>query len=258
MLQIVSLLPNESLDLRCMDKIFSTYPTARSRPKMVLRPPVMSAFVEKASPGFVPSDAVRLSREEAAEKQWNFIKNWKSSWDVWPFTYGVGSLSLATAVSSLMISNHYRKKLKLRHYGRISMFIPTAFIPSVLIVILHSKFVTEEILLQNECPVCIQMRAVVMQTVGGIIYPAAISPFAAFGYSTVYGTYRVPLFKRENLGEIYDLWRKLSRPLQSRLLFMWAAHVGLAAAITNAEAKSLFRIYKKARLERDTEKEFMM
>lgn len=49
----------------------------------------------------------------------------------WALKYGNPILSSAVVLSSTITLNYYRGKLKLKNYGRFTLFLPVVFCPSI-------------------------------------------------------------------------------------------------------------------------------
>ncbi|XP_073992914.1 uncharacterized protein [Rhodnius prolixus] len=201
----------------------------------------MAVLVQK---GKVPEGAVRLTEEEALELQWKLIYNWKPTSDVWPFRYGLASLALGTTISAAAIVARFRRKLKLRNIAKMAMYLPNAVIPAATLPILHTKLISEPILLQTECPVCIQIRSIVLQNVLGLVYPLILAPTCGFMIATSQATIRLPILSYGNLGTLFGIFRGIVQPFTNRLLGMSLFHTVLALSITEAEARSFFKIQR--------------
>ncbi|KAK9505874.1 hypothetical protein O3M35_009846 [Rhynocoris fuscipes] len=201
----------------------------------------MSVLIQK---GKAPEGAVRISREEAIKLQWKLVLDWKPASDVWPFRYGVASLAIGSAISGIMIASHFRRKLKLKDIGRIAMYLPNVVIPSLALPILHQKLVSEPILIQADCPVCIQLRSIVLQNAIGLVYPLILTPLSGYLLASTFATTRLPLLSYTNLGSLINVYRGIIEPFTTRLMALSIFHTVLAIAITESEAKSLFKIQK--------------
>uniref|UniRef100_A0A069DXF8 Putative conserved plasma membrane protein n=1 Tax=Panstrongylus megistus TaxID=65343 RepID=A0A069DXF8_9HEMI len=201
----------------------------------------MSVFVQKGKP---PEGSVRLTEEEAANLQWKLIYNWKPTSDVWPFRYGMASLAVGATLSAILIVGHFRRKLKLRNIGYFAMYMPNVVMPTLALPLLHQKLVTEPILLQTECPVCIQLRSIVLQNGLGLIYPLILSPTCGFLLATSQATIRLPILSLGNLGSLFSIYRGILQPFTNRLLGLSLFHTVLAVSVTEAEARSFFKLQR--------------
>lgn len=69
----------------------------------------------------------------------------------WALKHGNPILSSAVVISSAVILNFYRTKLKLRNYGRFTLFLPVVLVPSIFNQIYQSS-------------VCIPTQLITLQT----------------------------------------------------------------------------------------------
>lgn len=51
--------------------------------------------------------------------------------------FGPTALGAINGLSGIIINNHYRKKLKLAHYGFLASVIPISIMPAVLTPLFH-------------------------------------------------------------------------------------------------------------------------
>ncbi|XP_054267927.1 uncharacterized protein LOC128990357 [Macrosteles quadrilineatus] len=203
---------------------------------------MINVFINKAKRTDIPKDAVILTKGEALRMQWDIISNWKSKTDTWPFTIGLGVLASVNAATSLNVVLYFRNKLKLQNYGRISMAMPTVVIPSVLTAVSHQYLVTNEILLGESCPLCVQTRAAALQVAIGAVIPLLSTPVAAFFYADAYNTYNVPKPGLKNIPQFFSLWLVLLRKMKSKLPIIIGINAITAATLTYYEADSFYKM----------------
>ncbi|KAJ4438567.1 hypothetical protein ANN_14514, partial [Periplaneta americana] len=85
----------------------------------------------------VPEGSLRLSEEEAIQYQLKLINGWEPKSDVWPFHFGFGILGAGSALSAMYINSHFRSRLRLHTYGRMSTYLPIVILPSMLSALFH-------------------------------------------------------------------------------------------------------------------------
>lgn len=56
----------------------------------------------------------------------------------WALKNGNPILSSAVVISNTMILNYYRKRLKLRNYGRFTLLLPVVLMPSIISLLLQN------------------------------------------------------------------------------------------------------------------------
>ncbi|XP_039285791.1 uncharacterized protein LOC111056962 [Nilaparvata lugens] len=165
----------------------------------------------RSTPDAIPKGAVVISQGDAIVLQRKFLDEWKDRFQVFPLNHSQLFTCGMAGVSSFMISNHFRRHLKLRSFGRLAIQIPTVFLPSVMSGYFHREFVTNRILLQNECGVCVQVTSICIQMFFGFIAPSVLSPLACFTYADRYRTYPLPATIRGNWKEVFEIYMKIAR-----------------------------------------------
>ncbi|XP_014262587.1 uncharacterized protein LOC106674409 [Cimex lectularius] len=188
---------------------------------------------------------IKLTRSQAAEMQWKLIYTWPTKSDTWPYYYGLGALSVAASLSSIYISVHFKRKFKLGTFGNMSLMFPSIMVPPVILSLSHQKLVSEPILLQTECPVCIQFRSLMIQNLVGLGYPLLMAPTLSVALANVFSTMKLPTFSIKNIPEFYYLFTKLSKRLKLPLLFLFTFHSAISIYVANQEAYSLYTILDK-------------
>ncbi|KAG8036582.1 hypothetical protein G9C98_003904 [Cotesia typhae] len=100
------------------------------------------------------------------------------------------------------------------------------------------QYVMQDLFLKlTPCPLCVETRAVLIQTGAAIIYPCIAAPLANFFLAARIGTYRLPYFTEGK--EIYKLWIKFLKPLRLKLVILTAVNILAAGFITYQEAMSI-------------------
>ncbi|XP_075224201.1 transmembrane protein 126 [Lycorma delicatula] len=202
-------------------------------------------FVLKGKPGDLPSGAVLLTKSEAEKKQWELVYSWKPVTEIWSLRYGHAFLSSATIISSIIITSYYRRSFKLGSFGQLTTQIPTCFIPGFSSSLFHGHFVVSPLLLQNECPVCVQTRSSAIQLICAVFIPGILAPLVSMGYSYQYGPSRLPFPSLKNARELFQIYWRITKRFQRRLAFIAGANALLATFITYKEASSVYYMQMK-------------
>ncbi|KAF6213608.1 hypothetical protein GE061_011329 [Apolygus lucorum] len=205
----------------------------------------MSIVVKKTEDQDVPSDYVKCSKEEAIEHQWKTIHAWQSAWDIWPFKQGPAILSVTAAISGGMIASYFRLRLNLSHYGRMAMLLPTMGIPGAFTPILNLKLVGEPVMIQSECPVCLQMRSMLVQNLLGIGYPIVLSAGTGMHLAERYATYRLPEFTFRAIPQFVNIARNILTSHKNGVIALAIINTLVAGFITDRQANSIFTIARK-------------
>ncbi|KAL3278752.1 hypothetical protein HHI36_016280 [Cryptolaemus montrouzieri] len=199
----------------------------------------------KRKHGNIPEDAVLLSESQALTHQMNILNNWKNAWDVFGFRYSGICLSIAGGLTGIFIHNHYRIKLKLFEFGKLSTYIPVCILPSVLTYFMHVEIIIPDLILKKtECPICVEMRASAIQATLGCILPAVLAPISSLSMAVKYATFDVPYLHKEPL-KVFQLYTKMTKPIGNILFAIFVGHALLASAVTYAEANSIYRVNKE-------------
>ncbi|KAI8422176.1 hypothetical protein MSG28_006084 [Choristoneura fumiferana] len=194
----------------------------------------------------VPKDAVVLDEIEATNYVWEVVSNWDSLSDTWALRYAPMVLGGVSAISGIIINDHYRKKLKLGNFGFFSSVIPISIMPGLMTALFHRHTIsTNMLLMKNEgCPVCYEIRSAVIQWGFGVAYPMVLGPTSALMFASRYSTYRVP-----NLAEgpkvVFGFLSKLTKPLHTTLVYMGAFQLVLSSVLTYFEMKNHISMSRK-------------
>ncbi|XP_050423626.1 uncharacterized protein LOC126835229 [Adelges cooleyi] len=196
-------------------------------------------YIEKGNVNEIPPDAIRLTNDEVVKYMKDLVHKWPKLSDVWALKYGNPILSSAAVISNTLILNFYRKKLKLRNYGRFTLFIPIVFLSSIVDQVFQNSLVTRSIILQDECPTCTTSRSVTIQLGTGIIYPVLATIAGTYVFGSKMGT--VNLKSADRIMKIQEFLNHVahtSRPFYNRLALFSISHVILSYAICYFQMKS--------------------
>ncbi|XP_031332146.1 transmembrane protein 126A isoform X2 [Photinus pyralis] len=199
----------------------------------------------KAKPENIPEDAVILTREKALQYQLDILKNWKHQSDIWPIKHGGTILASLSALSGIYINNYYRFKFKLLNYGRLSSYLPLCGLPAIMSFMSHTQFVLPDVVLQENCAVCTQMRASALQSGFGAVFPLLLAPMSIF--SVRYNTYDIPYFTKEPL-KAAQLWLNKTKPINNILFAIFVGQALAATAVTYLEANAIEKVNDKLTL----------
>lgn len=95
--------------------------------------------------------------------------------------YSGQGLSILAAIGGIYINNHYRTKLKLGSYGRVSSYLPIVALPAITTNIIHSVVVQPDFMMQKQpCAMCTQIKGGLLHASLAIAYPMVLSPLASF------------------------------------------------------------------------------
>ncbi|XP_058811552.1 uncharacterized protein LOC131676503 [Topomyia yanbarensis] len=193
----------------------------------------------------IPEDAVKLNETQAVLYFMKIVEGWDNKWESWPLIHSPGILGATTVVSSIYINSHYRNKLKLGNYGRLSSYIPAVVLPAIMTTFFHKMYVVPEVTLnRQQCPVCIQVRAGLFQAGFSTIYPMLLAPLSAFMFATRHFTYRLPSIT-EQPREVLTLYRKMTRPITLAVTGLLAFNLMLSMFLTGSEIESVYKINLK-------------
>ncbi|EAT48757.1 AAEL000230-PA [Aedes aegypti] len=190
----------------------------------------------------IPEDAVRLNEREALIYFMKLVDGWPDKWEIWPLTFTPGILGATTVMSSIYINSHYRSKLKLGNYGRLSSYIPAVVLPAIMTTFFHKSFIVPDVVLNTrQCAVCVQTRAGLLQAGFSTAYPMLLAPMSAFMFATRHFTYRLPSIT-EQPREVLKMYKKLSSPLMMPVIALLAFNMMASMFLTGKEMQTVYKI----------------
>ncbi|VVC29466.1 Transmembrane protein 126 [Cinara cedri] len=196
-------------------------------------------FIERATDKEIPKGAIRLTSEEVYEYMIDLIHKWPSSTEIWALKHGNPILACAVVVSSSVILNFYRRQLKLKNYGRFTLFLPVVLTPSILNQMYQTTKTTKSILLQKDCSTCITTQSMFIQLGTGIIYPMLGAIAGTYMFGTKMNTFILSSNGPAIINEFALHLMKTSRPLYNRLTGFVIGHVLLSFAISYYQMENL-------------------
>ncbi|KAF7991304.1 hypothetical protein HCN44_002866 [Aphidius gifuensis] len=186
----------------------------------------------------VPEHAVICNYEDAIIHQWSVIKQWPKLSEVWPFKIGLPMVTTTAAWTGWKINSLIRRKLKLFSYGLGTTQLAMALAPALFVGSCHLFFVTSDVFFEsNQCLLCLQQKAALIQGAFGIGYPLVMSPIANFMYATRHGTYNLPHWA-DYKGTL-QLYFKLIKPMGPTILKMLVLQTFFTAFIVYQEKLSI-------------------
>lgn len=205
----------------------------------------MPVLIQKGMTSEIPSDAVIITEEEALKRQWNIVTHWKKRSEVWPLRHGSTVVGGLTAITAMILTNHYRARLKLRSFGKIPMYLPTVFLPSFTSAVCHKVSVSNAVLLQSECPLCIQGRAIMSQFFFSIALPMGLASIGSCYYAMLAASYNVPPLQLRYVPELARLWLSMTQKLKLKLPILIGTNILSGAILTYLEQDCFVELQRK-------------
>ncbi|XP_035735463.1 uncharacterized protein LOC118447525 [Vespa mandarinia] len=206
----------------------------------------------RMSKGEIPENAIVLSKSEIIKYQWQQIRNWKPQKDVWPFSYGLGFLGGVAALSGIYINMRIRKSLKLRNFGTAASVITTSLCPGSLVIVAQLQMITEKTFFPlPTCPLCVEMRSIVVQSCGAVIYPMVLSPIVNFLIAKRDGRFRIPYYT--NWREVIYFCINLFKPIAPSLLTIAALNAAAASIIVYKQFQCISYIQNTLSVENEND-----
>ncbi|XP_060875422.1 uncharacterized protein LOC132948792 [Metopolophium dirhodum] len=190
-------------------------------------------FIERGKPEEIPKGAIRLTRDEVQEYMTDLIHKWPNTMELWALKHGNPILSSAVVLSSTVILNFYRKKLQLRNYGRFTLFLPIVLVPSIFNQIYQNTVTTKSIILQEDCPICINTQSMFIQIGTGIVYPLMSTIGGTYMFASKMSTFSLKSKGPDIIKEFALHVMKISRPLYNRLTAFVIGHALLSYMISH-------------------------
>uniref|UniRef100_G3MS06 Transmembrane protein 126A n=1 Tax=Amblyomma maculatum TaxID=34609 RepID=G3MS06_AMBMU len=208
-----------------------------------------SGVIARASPGDAPPGAVLLSKEEALKHQLDLFAHWKPKRDVLPITCGAAIAGVAASFGGLVLNAIFRKHFLLRHAGFLSTTAPTIALPGMFAFMLSTKTLHDLVLMNSQCVICTQMKAVCWQLTFGVIYPSIMAPVACINVAMRSFTYPVLPFQthyKEILREILSVLQKHRVKVGGLAAFQCV----LAFTLNHMQIRSILKVHRKLNAER--------
>ncbi|XP_066138894.1 uncharacterized protein [Euwallacea fornicatus] len=200
----------------------------------------------KSNVSDIPENSIILSEADALKYQINIINKWDKSSEIFALKHGPYILGAGALLSGAFFNNYFRRKFLLRHYGSLASYFPICFVPGAASAILHSEAILKKIILMkfDECPMCMEMRAVVVQTSLGVLYPLVLAPIGCAALAVRFSTHDIP-YITDRPKEVVNVFKKMFKSLHTKILYMVIAQAFLASVVTYYEASNFINISKK-------------
>lgn len=192
----------------------------------------------------IPPDAVMLSREAALKHQLELYAKWRPRRDVWPITHGATISGIAAALSGVVLNAIFRKHYVLQRLGTVATTVPNVFFPGALAFITSSLSMHNVILMDTQCVVCTQTKAMAYQVGFGAIYPCIMAPLSCLMIAARCLTYPVPPFRTHYKDILADVHRVLRRR-SSTLAGLAALQFVVSFGLLHMQMKSVFKVHRK-------------
>lgn len=177
-------------------------------------------------------DPKRMTDQNILSLQHQIIKDWKSKKESFFLRYSGQGLSILAAIGGIYINNHYRTKLRLSTYGRLSSYLPIVALPAITTGIVHSLIVQPEFMLQKQpCAMCTQIKGGLIHASLAVVYPMVLSPLASFMFASRHYTFRMP----EGVKGIFNLYVKMTKPILTPLTVAFCVNMMIGMFVTYRE-----------------------
>ncbi len=160
---------------------------------------------------------VRLTESEAVDKAVHVLWNWRPHSDIFALKFGSGLPALLATIPGISMTDRIRNAHRLQGIkaGRLMSSGP-AIVAGLCGTITANLFIQQDLLIaKTSCPTCLEMRAVSLQLVFGVLLPTTIS---------LVGNYSVMLKASVKLPEVltreYFQWNwRMLKKCKSNLYF---------------------------------------
>lgn len=211
--------------------------------------------LSRGRPNELPPDAVIIDANKAMAYEWQIISKWDQWTDVyaaniyhitknfhstscfrWSLRYSGNILAGLALGTSVYVNNHFRRKLNLGSYGRVSTYLPIVVMPALFSLASHKLFVQRDIILKpfDICSTCVQVRAAAIQTGFGVLYPTVMAPIAACMFATRHYTYRLPSIT-DDFFNVVKLLLRFTKPITTSLTSIAISQALIALYLTYKE-----------------------
>lgn len=185
-----------------------------------------------------------MSREAALKHQLELFSKWKPKSDVWPIIHGATISGTAAGFSGAMLNIIFRKHYALRTLAQVSTTIPNVLLPGALAYLTSSIVMHNIVLMDIECVVCTQTRAMAYQMGFGAIYPCIMAPLSCLSVAARSLTYPVPPLRthyKDILADIHRVFKKHRITLAALAAFQFVVSFGLL----HMQMQTVFKVQRK-------------
>ncbi|KAF5305501.1 hypothetical protein FQA39_LY01592 [Lamprigera yunnana] len=111
----------------------------------------------------------------------------------------------------------------------------------------YEKTVLPGIVLQDECAICLELRAASLQASTSCIFPAVLAPLSTLSLALLYNTYNVPSLTSEPM-KVFKLWKTQTKPISNILFAIFVGQALAGSVMTYIEAKSIEKVNERLTL----------
>ncbi|XP_076162207.1 transmembrane protein 126 [Ptiloglossa arizonensis] len=155
-------------------------------------------------------DDLSLSRLQIIQHQKDLIHDWDPASEVWPLKYGGGCFTVIIGMSNIIINQMFRRKLKLHNIGRTWTSLGVTVGSTSLGFLFFEERVTKPIILyQHKCPMCLELKAITIITLTGLLYPLVLSPVMNLTVAAHIGL-RIPHY--HEVAKLSKFWWSVVQP----------------------------------------------
>lgn len=97
----------------------------------------MSVFIRKERDTARPKDAILLRGDQVSAFYALVVEGWPKKHEIWALGHGPKVLGVAGALSGAYGTMYFRRKLRLKHFGAFSMYLPNMILPFLLVQSFH-------------------------------------------------------------------------------------------------------------------------
>ena len=168
----------------------------------------------------------------------------------WSITYGMGLLGGLAMTSGMIMNTMYRQKLRLLPHGRVSSYLPLVILPSACSMLLHHMCVTQEVvLMENQCPVCHEVRAASIQTLTGWAMPFSLTLLSSLALARTKHTIHVPNMR--DIPALTKFLQKTLKPLGLTLTVLLALNIMVPVWVTQQQLKAAPKVWERVGFKTD-------
>ncbi|XP_046656945.1 uncharacterized protein LOC124350015 [Daphnia pulicaria] len=197
--------------------------------------------LRKTTVAELPSTAIRLTREEAIEYQYEAIRQWQPESEMWPLMYGSLAMGAVSSLSGAVINEYFRRTLFLPKSSLIVIGMPVIGVASLILTIAHHKLTSDLLLMNTPCMPCLQGKSALLVGFFGTIYPVIGSSVGNMMQAQRMGTTYIPSLTKER-PKFFKFWQQLIQKKSSFFAKSLAVNIVLATVVTHYQQKAFFRL----------------
>ena len=146
-------------------------------------------------------------------------------------------------ISGIYFNAILRNKFKLRTFGPLLTFAPTAIIPCISTLMVQHALVTSKLFMREfDCPTCAQVRSGSLMVATGVVQPCILSLLACSIIARYRHTISLPPLSDMNLWKTYG---KMLKPMKSPILGLFLLNVAMGIFVTEEQAKAVNKVHHR-------------